>query len=455
MTTAALRSLIPATEFAARRAALMRAIGPGAVAIIPAALHHRRNRDTEYRFRQDSDFYYLSGFAEPEALIVLLPGRGEGEFVLFCRPRDREMEIWNGYRAGPEGAVRDFGADQAFPVSELDSRLPELLAGRARVFAPMGVSADFDPRLTGWLNQVRAKARAGIKAPGELHLLDSALHPLRLLKSEAELAIMQRAADLSAEGHRRAMALAAPGRYEYELEAELLHAFTRHGCAAPAYGSIVGSGANACILHYGENCRRMQAGELVLIDAGGELDHYAADITRTFPVSGRFSGPQRDLYEVVLAAQLAAIGAVRQGGSWQAPHETAVRILTRGLVDHGLLTGEVDGLIESGAYRRFYMHRTGHWLGMDVHDVGDYQVDGQWRPLQPGMVLTVEPGLYVAPDDETVAEHWRGIGIRIEDDVVVTDGEPRVLTAKTPKSVAEIEALVGTSPRNQGMQVPA
>ncbi len=458
--TATLRSLIPASEFAGRRAALMQTIGSDAVALIPAALHPRRNRDTEYRFRQDSDFYYLSGFPEPEALIVLLPGRGEGEFILFCRPRDREMEIWNGYRAGPEGAVSEFGADQAFAIDELDARLPDLLAGRQRVFAPMGVQSSFDQRLGGWLGQVRAKARAGIKAPGELHVLDSALHPLRLIKSAAELAIMQRAADLSAEGHRRAMALAAPGRHEYELEAELLHAFTRHGCPAPAYGSIVGSGANACILHYTENDRRMQDGDLVLIDAGGELDHYAADITRTFPVNGRFSGPQRDLYEVVLAAQLAAIDAVKPGASWQAPHEAAVRILTQGLVDHGLLTGETDGLIESGAFRRFYMHRTGHWLGMDVHDVGDYQIDGQWRPLVAGMVLTVEPGLYVAPDDETVAAHWRGIGIRIEDDVVVTDSGRHVLTARTPKTVAEIEALVGSSPRNQATrsqstQVPA
>mgnify|MGYP002132632812 FL=1 len=423
----------------------MQNIGADAVAIVPAALHYRRNRDTEYRFRQDSDFYYLSGFAEPEALLVLLPGRAEGEFVMFCRPRDREMEIWNGYRAGPEGAINDFGAQQAFTIDELDQRLPELLAGRDRVYAPMGVQPTFDQRLAGWLGSVRAKTRAGVRAPSALHLLDAALHPLRLIKSAAELAIMQRAADLSAEGHRRAMALAAPGRYEYELEAELLHTFARHGCQAPAYGSIVGSGANACILHYGENDRCMQDGDLVLIDAGGELDHYAADITRTFPVNGRFSAPQKDLYEVVLAAQLAAIASVRPGASWQAPHDAAVRVLTQGLVDHGLLQGSVDGLIESNAFRRFYMHRTGHWLGMDVHDVGDYQIDGQWRPLSAGMVLTVEPGLYVSPDDETVAAHWRGIGIRIEDDVAVTAQGHHVLSAKAPKAVAEIEALVGSA----------
>lgn len=443
--TATLKSLIPAAEFAQRRQQLMQNIGADAMAIVPAALHYRRNRDTEYRFRQDSDFYYLSGFAEPEALLVLLPGRTDGEFVMFCRPRDREMEIWNGYRAGPEGAINDFGAQQAFTIDELDQRLPDLLAGRDRVYAPMGVQPAFDQRLAGWLGTVRAKTRAGVRAPSALHLLDAALHPLRLIKSAAELAIMQRAADLSAEGHRRAMALAAPGRYEYELEAELLHTFTRHGCQAPAYGSIVGSGANACILHYGENDRCMQDGDLVLIDAGGELDHYAADITRTFPVNGRFSAPQKDLYEVVLAAQLAAIASVRPGASWQAPHDAAVRVLTQGLVDHGLLQGSVDGLIESNAFRRFYMHRTGHWLGMDVHDVGDYQLDGQWRPLVDGMVLTVEPGLYVSPDDETVAAHWRGIGIRIEDDVAVTAQGHHVLSAQAPKAVAEIEALVGSA----------
>ena len=443
--TATLKSLIPAAEFAQRRQQLMQNIGADAVVIVPAALHYRRNRDTEYRFRQDSDFYYLSGFAEPEALLLLLPGRTDGEFVMFCRPRDREMEIWNGYRAGPEGAINDFGAQQAFTIDELDQRLPDLLAGRDRVYAPMGVQPAFDQRLAGWLGTVRAKTRAGVRAPSALHLLDAALHPLRLIKSAAELAIMQRAADLSAEGHRRAMALAAPGRYEYELEAELLHTFTRHGCQAPAYGSIVGSGANACILHYGENDRCMQDGDLVLIDAGGELDHYAADITRTFPVNGRFSAPQKDLYEVVLAAQLAAIASVRPGASWQAPHDAAVRVLTQGLVDHGLLQGSVDGLIESNAFRRFYMHRTGHWLGMDVHDVGDYQIDGQWRPLVDGMVLTVEPGLYVSPDDETVAAHWRGIGIRIEDDVAVTAQGHHVLSALAPKAVAEIEALVGSA----------
>ncbi len=432
-------------EFACRRQALMARVGPDAAVIIPAAVHHRRNRDTEYRYRQDSDFYYLTGFAEPEALLLLLPGRAEGEFVLFCRNRDRAMEIWNGYRAGPEGAVSDFGANQAFPIADVATQVPVLLAGRKQIYAPMATETTFDADLAGWINAVRAQARAGVEAPQSLHAIDQALHPLRLIKSTAEIAIMQAAADLSAEGHRRAMAVTKAGRYEYELEAELLHSFTRHGCIAPAYGSIVGGGANACILHYTENNAELRDGDLVLIDAGGELAYYAADITRTFPVNGRFSAEQKALYEVVLAAQLAAIDVVQVGNSWQLPHETAVRVLCEGLLELGLLAGELSEVIDAGNYRRFYMHRTGHWLGMDVHDVGDYRVDGEWRTFESGMVLTVEPGLYIAPDDDTVEARWRGIGIRIEDDVVVTESGPQVLTAKAPKTIAEIEALVGSA----------
>jgi len=436
-------ALISAQEFANRRQRLMQSVGPDAAVILPAAIHHHRNRDSEYRFRQHSNFYYLTGFAEPEAVIVLLPGRAEGEFVLFCRPRDREMEIWNGYRAGPEGAVANFGADQSYVMDELAQRLPELLAGRSQIHAPMGEHAEFEQQLTAVLVSLRARSRAGVAAPVAWQVLDATLSEQRLIKSPAEIALMQRAADISAQGHIRAMQLAAPGRYEYELEAELLHEFVRHGCAAPAYNSIVGSGHNACILHYNDNNKMLADGDLVLIDAGGELDHYAADITRTFPANGHFSTPQRALYEVVLAAQLAAIDCVKPGASWQAPHDAAVRVLSQGLLDLGLLQGSVDEVIEQGLFRRFYMHRTGHWLGMDVHDVGDYQQNGSWRPLQAGMVLTVEPGLYIAPDDETVDPQWRGIGIRIEDDVVVTETGHHVLTAAAPKTVAAIEALMG------------
>lgn len=432
-------------EHAQRRERLMAAFGDDVAIILPTAPHARRNRDTEYRYRPDSDFYYLTGFAEPEALLVLLPKRAEGEFVLFCRPRDREMEIWNGYRAGLEGAVEQFRADQAWSIAEVDQHMPALLAGRKTLYVPLAHDAGFDQQLRQWMASVRIKARAGVQVPEQLVAVDRVLHEMRLLKSPAEMAVMQRAADISSQAHREAMALCKPGLYEFHLDAALMHHFMTHGCIAPAYNSIVGAGKNGCILHYNDNNAELKAGDLVLIDAGGEYQYYAADITRTFPVSGRFSAEQKALYEVVLAAQLAAIDCVRAGRSWQAPHETAVRVLCQGLLDLGLLQGSLEDVIANESYRRFYMHRTGHWLGMDVHDVGSYRVDGEWRPLQPGMVLTVEPGLYVAVDDDTVEPRWRGIGIRIEDDVCVTDDEPLVLTAATPKTVADIEALVGSA----------
>lgn len=435
-------SLLPAAEFARRRQALMNMMEPDSIAILPAAPHHRRNRDTEYRYRQDSDFHYLSGFPEPEAVLCLIPGREAGEFVMFCRERDREMEIWNGYRAGPEGAVADFGASDAFPIGDIDDIIPGLIEGRERVYVSMGAQPVFDKRLMDWVNSIRAKARTGAQAPGEFMMLDHLLHDLRLFKSADELKIMRKAAAISSRAHVRAMQAARHGLYEYELEAELMHEFLRAGCAAPAYNSIVGSGDNACILHYVENNRQMQDGELVLIDAGGELDHYASDITRTFPVSGRFSPEQKAIYELVLESQLAAIASVRPGVHWNTPHETVVRILTEGLLRLGLLKGQVDDNIEQGHYRQFFMHRTGHWLGMDVHDVGDYKIDGHWRELEPGMVMTIEPGLYIAPDCTTVDKKWRGIGVRIEDDVLVTRSGCEVLTQATPKTVADIEALM-------------
>lgn len=420
----------------------MNMMGPGTIAILPAAEHHRRNRDTEYRYRQDSDFYYLTGFAEPEAVACLIPGRENGEFILFCRERDRTMEIWNGYRAGPEGAVSDFGANDAFPITDLDDILPGLLEGRERVYYAMGVHPAFDRRVMDWVNSIRAKARAGAHPPGEFLMLDHFLHDLRLFKSAEELKLMRKAAAISTRAHIRAMQMARPGLHEYELEAELVHEFMRHGCHAPAYNTIVGSGPNACILHYVENTRVMADGDLVLIDAGGELDHYASDITRTFPVNGRYSGEQKAVYELVLAAQEAAMAQVAAGNHWNEPHDAAVRVLTEGMVSLGLLKGDVGGLMESEAYKRFYMHRTGHWLGMDVHDVGDYKVDNAWRQLEPGMVMTVEPGLYIAPDCLEVEERWRGIGVRIEDDVLVTRSGHEVLTAAAPKRVADIEALM-------------
>jgi len=434
--------MISKKEFAARRRELMDLMEPNSIAIVPAAPVRTRSRDTEYPYRQDSDFFYLSGFAEPEAVLVLIPGRPHGEFVLFCRERDRTMEIWNGYRAGPEGAVKDFGADDAFPIGDLDEILPGLIEGRERVYYQMGKDPEFDRNVMNWVNTIRAKVRSGAHPPGEFIALDHLLHDMRLYKSPAEVKVMQRAADITANAHLRAMEKCRPGMMEFQLEAEFLHEFSREGSRFPAYSSIVGGGANACVLHYIDNNCELKDGDLVLIDAGAEYQHYAADITRTFPVNGKFSREQRALYDVVLKAQLAAIKAVKPGNHWNQPHEAALQELVKGLVSLGLLQGTVEELIASEAYRRFYMHRTGHWLGMDVHDVGDYKVGDEWRVLEPGMVLTVEPGLYVAADDDTVDARWRGIGIRIEDDVLVTEKGRKILTAAAPKDPDEIEALM-------------
>ncbi len=432
-------------EFARRRAALLQQLPANSVALVAASHLKSRNRDAEYAFRQDSDFYYLTGFNEPESLLLLIPGRAQGEFVLFCPPRDPQMEIWTGYRAGPEGGVRDFGADQAFALDELEAQMPQLLDGVHRLYYALGSDEALDTRVRGWLNQVRAQSRQGAQAPEELVLLDNLLHEQRLFKSDAELAVMRRAAEISAEAHCRAMRLSRPGLYEYQLEAEITGYCMQQGARFQAYSPIVGGGANGCILHYIENTAELQDGDLVLIDAGCELDNYASDITRTFPVNGRFTPQQKALYQLVLDTQLACIEAMRPGVPWDRIHDLSVELLTQGLIDLGLLQGERDVLIEEGAYRRFYMHRIGHWLGMDVHDVGQYKIDGEWRPLEPGMVMTIEPGLYVAPDDESVAPEWRGIGIRIEDDVLVTEQGPDVLTRGVPKTIADIEALMAQS----------
>lgn len=428
-------------EFARRRRTLMAQMEDNSIAIVPAAPERTRNRDVEHPYRQDSDFWYLSGFPEPEAVMALIPGREHGEFVVFCRERDRTMEIWNGYRAGPEGAVEKYGADDAFPISDINEILPGLIEGRERVYYDLGRDAEFDRQVMSWVNSIRAKVRTGAHPPGEFLALTHLLHDMRLYKSAAELKVMRRAGEIAAAAHIRAMRAVHPGMYEYQLEAEYLHEFMRHGARSPAYPSIVGGGANACILHYIENSEKLRDGDLVLVDAGCEYHSYASDITRTFPVNGRFSRDQQALYEVVLAAQDAAIEEVRPGQHWNAFHETALTILTQGLRDLGLLKGEVTELIETEAYRPFFMHRTGHWLGLDVHDVGDYKVHDAWRVLEPGMVVTVEPGLYIAPDETSVDSRWRGIGIRIEDDVAVTRDGPDILTIDVPKRVADIEAL--------------
>lgn len=433
---------ISKTEFARRRKALMAHMEPNSIAIVPAAPERTRSRDTEYHYRQNSDFLYLSGFEEPQAVLVLIPGRDHGEYVLFVRERNREREIWDGYRAGPEGACSEFEADDAFPIDDIDEILPGLLEGKQRVYYSMGKDSEFDKHVMDWVNTIRAKVRSGATPPGEFLDLSHFLNDMRLFKSAAELRVMKEAGEISARAHVRAMKASKAGVMEYQLEAEILHEFQMSGARFPAYNSIVGGGKNGCILHYIENSAPLKNGDLVLIDAGCELDYYAADITRTFPVNGKFSPEQKALYEICLQAQLEAIAECKPGKHWNDPHEATVRVITAGLVKIGLLEGDVNELIKSEAYKEFYMHRAGHWLGMDVHDVGDYKVGGEWRVLEPGMVMTVEPGIYVAPDNERVAKKWRGIGIRIEDDVVITKDGNEVLTKDVPKTVAEIEALM-------------
>lgn len=436
---------ISQNTFAQRRRDLMAKMSANSVAIIPSALAVSRNSDVEYPFRQDSDFYYLTGFDEPDSVLVLVPGREAGEVILFCRDRDPEMEIWNGYRAGPEGACNQYGADQAWPISDIDARMQSLMQGCQRLYYSIGTNEKLDQQVRGWLNGIRAQARQGAVAPGEMVMLDHMLHEMRLIKGKQEIKLMREAGRISADAHVRAMQSCKPGLTEYQLEAEITHHFAINGCRQPAYSSIVGGGDNACVLHYIENWDELKDGDLVLIDAGCELDYYAGDITRTFPVNGVFSAQQKALYEVVLKAQLVCIEGIRPGVIWNDIHDLSVEVLVQGLVDLGLLQGEPAELIESGEYKRFYMHRVGHWLGMDVHDVGDYKIAGEWRPLEPGMVMTVEPGLYIAPHDETVDECWRGIGIRIEDDVLITDQGYEVLSAGAPKTVDEIEQLMAAA----------
>lgn len=440
-----MKSLLSSVEFAERRARLMAQMKPGSIAIVPSAKLQPRNRDVDYPFRQDSDFYYLCGFDEPDAVLVLIPGRVEGECVMFCQDRDPEMEIWHGYRAGPQGVKERYGADQAHPIGLIDSEMPKLLDGCERIYYAIGCDEPLDAQVRSWLNAIRAQARQGAVPPTELVMLDHLLHEMRLFKSVAEADLMRRAGEISAQAHVRAMQLCRPGMTEYQLEAEITHHFAVNSCRQAAYPSIVGGGDNACVLHYTENSDPLRAGDLVLIDAGCELDYYAGDITRTFPVDGRFSAEQRALYEVVLRAQEACLELVRPGTPWIDVHDRSVEVITDGLIELGLLKGDRETLIGCGAYREFYMHRIGHWLGMDVHDVGDYKVDGEWRRLEPGMVMTVEPGIYVSPFNQKVEERWRGIGIRIEDDVLVTEAGCEILTAAVPKQADEIEALMAAA----------
>ena len=434
--------MIPIKSFSERRRRLAAQIQKG-VAIVPTSPERVRSRDAHYPYRFDSYFYYLTGFGEPEALLVLVAGAGEGEpkHILFCRDKDAEREAWDGFRHGPDAAREVFGFDEAYSISRLDEMLPKLLADQPAVYCALGQDTAWDVRVTGWINRVREQARSGIVAPAAIHDSRLLLDEMRLLKSGEELQIMRRAAEISSGAHRRAMRATRAGLQEYEVEAELLHEFRRHGAQAPAYTPIVAGGANACVLHYIDNNAELKSGDLLLIDAGCELDGYAADITRTFPVNGKFSPAQKDVYQLVLAAQAAAIAAVRPGNPWNSPHEAALRVLAQGFIDLGLCQGSVDAVIQSEDYKRFYMHRTGHWLGLDVHDAGEYKLNGNWRLLQPGMTLTVEPGCYLRPADN-VPEHFWNIGVRIEDDVAVTETGCEVLTAAAPKMVAEIEELM-------------
>ena len=434
---------LPTSAYARRRKQLMRIAGEDAILILAAAPERVRSRDTHYPYRQDSDFWYLTGFGEPESVLVLLPGRAHGEALLFCRERDPEREAWDGPRVGPEGAVDALGMDDAYPLDDLDDILPGLLEGRRRAYYHFGRDTDFDLKLIGWLNQVRAQARLGAQPPHEFLELGHLLDELRLFKSRDEVRLMQRAADISIAAHEAAMRAVAPGMREYELQAEIERVFRRFG-AEPAYASIVGAGRNACVLHYRANDAQVKDGDLVLIDAGAEYRGYAADITRTFPASGRFGREQRALHDLVGAAQAAALAQARPGVPYAAGHEAAVETLTDGLLRLGLLKGRLKKNIADGSYRRFYRHKTGHWLGLDVHDVGDYRIDGESRLLEPGMVFTIEPGLYVAPDDTGVDAKWRGIGIRTEDDVLITGDGHRVLTQALPRSADAIEALMAS-----------
>ena len=435
--------MIKNKEFSKRRQQLMEMAGDESVVIVRAATHKIRNNDVLYPYRQDSDFLYLSGFSEPEAMIVLLPQGKDGRSILFCRERDPHREMWDGLMAGTEGAVEQFDFDEAFPISEISKRLPKMLHGRERVYYDLGKDPDFDHLLIGWMNEFRAKTRKKFHAPDEIIALGHNLHEMRLFKSRKEIAVMRKSARIAASAHQRAMQVCKPGMNEADIHAELLNIFTRNQCEI-SYIPIVGGGANACVLHYISNRDPLNDGDLLLIDAGAEYDGYASDITRTFPVNGKFTGPQKDLYDVVLESQLKAIDSVREGSPWEHVHETAVRIATQGLIDLGILKGGLEEALEEEYFKDYYVHNTGHWLGLDVHDVGEYEIDGHSRVLEPGMVFTVEPGIYIPANASAVDEVWRGIGIRIEDNVVVTRNEADILTSDICKTTTQIEELMAS-----------
>jgi Xaa-Pro aminopeptidase len=428
-------------EYASRRKELMALMEEKSIAILPSANIVARNSDIDYPFRQDSDFHYLTGFDEPESVVVLVPGREHGECILFCRERDPQMEQWHGKITGPERAMQLFGIDDAFPIADIDDILPGLIEGCSKLYYSMGGHTEFDNRVIAWVNSISNNKQTGTRPPGEFVQLDRYLHELRLFKSKAEIEVMKRASEITERAHKKLLETVAPGRAEYQLEADLHHTFVMGGARSPAYPSIVGAGNNGCILHYIANNGEVRKGDLVLVDAGCEYEYYAADVTRTFPATGKFSKTQKALYNIVLEAQLAAIETIKPGNHWGQPHQAAVRVISEGLLKLGLLTGGIDEVIEHERYKKFYMHKTGHWLGLDVHDVGEYQVDSTWREFEPGMVMTVEPGIYIEESLDVPAK-FRGIGIRIEDNVLVTKTGHEVLTTAIPKTVDEIEAYM-------------
>jgi Xaa-Pro aminopeptidase len=434
-----MKRIDPMPPYAERRRRLAAAMSSG-VAVIATAPERPRNRDSHFPYRFDSHFYYLTGFAEPDAALVLVGG-AEPRSILFCREKSDERELWEGFRFGPEAARERFGMDEAHPIANLDQAVEQFMENQPALFYPVGSAPEWDARAMRWLNAVRSRSRAGVGAPERLQDVRGLIDEMRLFKDDHELGIMRRAATISSAAHRRAMHAARPGKMEYEIEAELLHEFRRHGSQFPAYWPIVAGGSNACVLHYVSNDAQLSDGDLLLIDAGCELDGYASDITRTFPVNGRFTAAQRDVYQLVLAAQLAAIEKVCAGNAWNDPHDAAVRVLAQGLIDLRLLQGSLDEALEKETYKRFYMHRTGHWLGLDVHDAGEYKQAGEWRKLAPGMTLTVEPGLYIRAAEDVPAA-LSGIGIRIEDDVLVAESGCEVLSAEAPKRVDDLEALM-------------
>ena len=419
----------------------MRMAGEESIIILQAAPARLRNNDVYFPYRQDSDFLYLTGFREHDALLVLLPEEKGGKSILFCRDRDPEREMWDGRMVGLEAAVSEYGMDEAYEIKEAETRLRAMLQDMERIYYDLGRDPMFDQRLIGWLNEFRGEARKTFHAPEEIHALDHMLHDMRVYKSREELSAMRRSAKVAIEAHEIAMQICEPGLNEADVHASLLHTFTRHQCE-PSYLPIVGGGANACVLHYISNKDVLNDGDLLLIDAGAEYDGYASDITRTFPVNGKFSSEQRALYDVVLAAQAAAIGKARSGEQWQDVHDAAIHVATEGMIDLGILKGSLEDHLESKGYKQFYIHNTGHWLGLDVHDVGEYTIDGHSRELEPGMVMTIEPGIYIGPEEQSVDECWRGIGIRIEDNIAITPDEPRILTDGLARSAEEVEALM-------------